>query len=261
MTITTYPPIAGSTNSTTTAPWNMQVARGKVTGATSINIFASSDNVKTGTPQTLWELTGTTSYAFPTSAQQMHVVSTSASDNGGSYIIISGIDASWDFQLETIAMNGTTVVTTTKSFLRINSVAFTPTTGQTSNVGTITVKNIANTITYAQITATYGRTAMSLYSVPVGFTLFVNAINIYSGDASGNSNWVIYRARTINNALMPPSTVTALDTTFGGVYSVTRTNPFPYTEKSDVQWQFATNTGTHSVGLILEGVLLSNTAP
>ena len=261
MTITTYPPIAGSTASTSAAPWELQVARGLVPGATAINIFASSDNVKTGTPQTLWELTGTTSYAFPTSAPQMHVVSTSATDNSGSYVIISGIDGSWNLQTETLPMSGTTVVMTTKSFLRINSVAFTPTTGQTANVGTITVKNIAYTLTYAQITATYGRTAMSLYSVPGGFTLFVTNINVYSGDASGNSNWVIYRARTINNAATPPSTITALDTTFGANYQVLRTNPFPYTQKSDVQWQFATNTGTHSVGLILEALLIDNTAP
>jgi hypothetical protein len=260
MSITSYPVLAGATYSSSSAPWYMQVARGKVAGCTPINVFAASDQVKTGTPQTIWELSGTTTYAFPTSAQQMHVVSTSTLDNSGSYVVISGIDASWNLLVETVYMNGTTVVTTTNSFLRINSVAFIPTTGQTSNVGTITVKNTAGTITYAQITATYGRSAMSLYSVPAGFTLFVTNIHAFSGDASGNSAWVIYRSRTINNALTVPSTTTALDTTFNSVYDNTRVLPFPYTEKTDIQWQFATNTGTHSVGLILEAVLISNTA-
>jgi hypothetical protein len=139
-------------------------------------------------------------------------------------------------------------------------VMVTPATGQTTNVGTITLKNLANTVTYAQITIGYGRTAMSLYSVPSGYTLWVNNINIFSGDGNGGNAYINYQARATNNNVTPANTITALNTTFGLVYSVIRTNPFPYTQKSDVQWQFSTSTGTHSVGLILEGVLISNTA-
>lgn len=267
MTINYFPPnpIVINNYSTSSAPWNWQVARGLVTGATSINVFAASDNVKTsasmGGEQILWESTGTTAYVYPTSAQQMNVKSSSATDTGTAQVLISGLGATWNLLTETVTLNGTTDVTTTNSFLRINSIAIvTPATGQTSNVGLITVKNTANTVTYAQITATYGRSSMSLYSVPSGYTLYVSAINIYSGDASGNAAYVNYSARTVNNNVTPVNTITALNTTFGGNYQVIRTNPFPYTQKSDVQWLFSVNNGTHSVGLILEGILISNTA-
>ena len=261
MTITSYPPIAGTNYSTINAPWNWQVARGKVSGATSINIFAASNNVGTGSPVTLWELTGTTAYAFPASAQQMNVVSSSATDNNTARVVITGLDTNWNPISETIAMNGTTNVTTVNSYLRVNNMTMSiPSTGQTSNVGTITLKNTAGTVTYAQMTATYGRTAMSIYSVPAGYTLWVANINAYSGDGNGGNAYINYQARVANNNVSPPNTITALNTTFGGSYQVLRTNPFPYTEKSDIQWQFSTNTGTHSVGLILEGILISNSA-
>jgi hypothetical protein len=246
-------------NEVSNIPYYLAVAQGLVPDVTSINIFAASDNVKTGTPETLWELTGTTSYAFPATAQTMNVKSSSASDNSTARVLISGLDTNWNALTETVALNGTTVVTTTNSFLRINSVIMTAAgTGQTSNVGTITVKNTANTVTYAQMTATLGRTFMSLYSVPVGYTFYVNNINQYSGDGNGGSAYINYRAVSTNNFPTNPVTITALLTTWGGNYQVIRTNPFPYTQKSDVQWKFSTNTGTHSVGLILEGILVKN---
>jgi hypothetical protein len=265
MSITYFPPIAGSTASSSSAPWNIQVARGLVPGCTSVNIFASSDSVKTiasaGDLQTLWQYTGTTAYAFPAAAAQMHLVSSSATDTGTAAVLINGLDSSWNAISETLSLNGTTVVTTVNSYLRINSIIMTtPATGQTSNVGIITLKNLANTITYASIQVGDGRSFMSLYSVPSGYTLYVQNINTYSGDAAGGSAYVLYRARTANNNVTPANTITALSTTFAGNYQVLRTNPFPYTQKSDVQWQFAVNNGTHSVGLILEAILISNTA-
>jgi hypothetical protein len=263
MAITSFPQQTLNNNYTSaSAPWNLQVSRGLVSGCTAINIFAASNNVGTGTLQTLWENTGTTSYAFPSTAAQMHITSSSATDTGTASVLINGLDSSWNLISETITLNGTTVLTTVNSYLRVNNmVMVTPATGQTSNVGTITLKNLANSVTYAQITPAYGRTAMSIYSVPSGYTLWVNNINIFSGDGNGGNAYINYQAKATNNNVTPANTITALNTTFGLVYSVIRTNPFPYTQKSDVQWQFSTNTGTHSVGLILEGVLISNTAP
>jgi hypothetical protein len=240
-------------------PYLLAVAEGLIPDVSSVNIFAASDNVKTGDPKTLWELLGTSDYAFPATAQTMNVKSSSASDNSTARVLISGLDTNWNALTETVALNGTADVDTVGSFLRINSVIMTAAgSGQTSNVGNITVKNQSNTTVYAQIDATKGRTFMSLYSVPVGYTFYVNTINQYSGDGNGGSAYINYVAKSTNNFPANPVTITALTTTWGGSYDVTRSNPFPYTQKSDVQWQFSTNTGTHSVGLILQGILVKN---
>ena len=252
MAISVYPPVSST-------PWSMQVSRGLISGVTAVNIFGASSNVGT-TLVTLWENTGVTAYAFPAAAQLMNMASSSATDTGTAKVLVSGLDANWLPISGTVTLNGTSNVTTTFLYLRVNSlIMVTPATGQTTNVGTITLKNTGGTVTYGQIAVGNGRSSVSYYSVPAGYTLYVTNINAYSGDASGAS-YVNYRAITTNNNVAPANTITALTTTFNANYQVLRTNPFPYTQKSDVQWQFAVNSGTHSVGLILEAVLISNTA-
>jgi hypothetical protein len=246
-----------NTESTTSADWQMQVARGLVTGASQVNIFAFSDSVKT-TLYTLWELTGTTQYAFPASAVTMTLASTSASDNTRATTLVSGLNSTWDAITETVTLNGTSNVTTTNQFLRINSMVMTSTgTGQTTNVGTITAKN--GGITYAQINIGVGRSQAAVYSVPNGYTMYITSINAFNGDAAAG-NAINYQVKSTNNAQTNPVTLTVLQTAWDSKYQVIRNNPFPYTQKTDIQWQYSTASGTHSVGLILQGILISNTA-
>jgi hypothetical protein len=251
--------VASSSNneSTTSADFMTQVARGKVTGASQVNLFAFSNNVP-NTFYTLWENTGTTQYAFPASAVVMTLASTSASDNTQATVLISGLDSTWALQTETVTLNGTTNVTTVKSFLRINSMVLTsPGTSQASNVGIITAKN--GGITYAQINAGIGKNQAAVYSVPNGYTMYLYSINAFNGDASAG-NFLNYQVKSTNNALTNPVTLTVLQTSFDSRYQVPRVNPFPYTQKTDIQWQFSTNSGTHHCGLILQGILMDNTA-
>ena len=257
MSITYFPPMAGNTQYVGAAPWEIQVARGVVPGASQVNIFAFSDTVKT-TFYTLWELTGTTQYAFPASAVTMTLASTSASDNTRATILITGLNSSWDAITETVTLNGLTGVNTTNQFLRINNMVMTSTgTGQTTNVGIITAKN--GGITYSQISAGVGRSQAAVYSVPNGYTMYLGSINAFNGDAAAG-NAINYQVKSINNAQTNPVTLTVLQTAWDQRYQVIRNNPFPYTQKTDLQWQFSTASGTHIVGLILQGVLISNTA-
>jgi len=247
-----------NSNSTLNAPWEIQVARGLISGASQVNIFAFSDSVKTAF-YTLWELTGTTQYAFPASAVTMTLASTSASDNTRATILVSGLNSNWDPITETVTLNGVTGVTTTNQFLRINSMIMTSTgTGQTTNVGTITAKN--GGITYAQISIGVGRSQAAVYSVPNGYTMYLGSINAFNGDAAPG-NAINYQVKSTNNTQTNPVTLTVLQTAWDQKYQVIRNNPFPYTQKTDIQWQFSTASGTHSVGLILQGILISNTAP
>jgi len=237
-------------------PYYLAVAQGLIPNNSQVNIFAFSDNVKTGTPVTLWELTGTTGYTFPASAAQLVLVSTSASDNTRATILINGLDSSWNQISETIALNGTSNVTTVNSYLRINSMIMTSTgTGQTTNVGTITAKIGATT--YAVIAVGIGRSQAAVYSTPNGYTMYLISINAFNGDAAAG-NAINYQVKSTNNAQTNPVTLTVLQTAWDQRYQVIRENVFPYTQKTDVQWQFSTASGTHSVGLILQGILIKN---
>ena len=132
-----------------------------------------------------------------------------------------------------------------------------PGTSQTSNVGIITAKN--GGVTYAQMNAGIGKNQAAVYSVPNGYTMYLYSINAFNGDASAG-NFLNYQVKSTNNALTNPVTLTVLQTSFDSRYQVPRVNPFPYTQKTDIQWQFSTNTGTHHCGLILQGILIDNTA-
>jgi hypothetical protein len=112
-------------------------------------------------------------------------------------------------------------------------------------------------VIYGQINAGIGRMQNSFYSVPAGYSFYLNNVNAYSGDVNGNG-YVKYRVQNTNNALANPTTFVVLQTTFQLSFQILRTNPFPYGEKTDVRWQFAVNTGTHEVSIVLEAVLIAN---
>lgn len=245
-----------NTNSTLNAPWELQVSRGKVTGVSLVNVFGYSTSVA-GSFIALWG--NGTAYNFPTVANTLTLVSDSASDDANASILISGVDSSWNLLNETIHLNGTSSVTTSNSFLRINSFAMaSPGTSQTTNVGHITATNGGTT--YAFIDQGVGKMQNSWYSVPNGYTFYLNQIQTFGDNTTGNS-FGQFRARLTNNNVPRPVTFTLLQTAFQTTYGIQRVAPVLYSQKTDIQWQFSTNSGTHSIACIVEGILIDNNLP
>jgi hypothetical protein len=241
------------------APWDMQVARGKVPEVIHVNVFGYTPNVTT-TFHTVWENTPT-DIVYPTVGRRLNVASTSASDNSNASFLLTGVDENWDPVSEIIYLNGTTPVTTSNTFMRINGMVMTsPGTGQNTNVGIVDVQyGAGNPI--AQVNAGFGKMQNAFYSVPRGYGLYIQNINIFAGESNqGNQPiWFEYRVLTKNNRNGVQLTI--LQTPFSNEYKVQRFNPVKYSEMTDVQWQIKTNSGTHGVGVILEAVLIADTAP
>ena len=127
-------------------PFDLQVARGQVYGHSVLNIYGYQAAVGTSFVP-VWE--GNTTYTFPSSAIQMHVASSvnTGDDKTNTFVLINGLDANYNQISETIKLNGTTAVTTVKSYLRINSMSVT--TG--APTGNITLKDTSDTTLYAEI--------------------------------------------------------------------------------------------------------------
>lgn len=235
--------------------WGLQVARGKVPGVTQLNVFGYGNNVTNASYTPLWE-DGV--FSFPAAASQMNVYSSNTSDTGAQ-VLISGLDANYNMISETVTLAGVSNVQTTKSFLRINSFQMTtPNTSQNTNVGTITVKNAANV---AMILPSVGRMQNSWYSIPAGYSIYIMEINIFSGETKTGATptWFYYKVRNHNNVTGMHYDV--LTTSFQNEYSVQRVNPVRYTEKSDIEWLFSSSdAGPHTVGLILQALLISDSA-
>ena len=265
MAITVYPPYGASSNpvfvsneNIVALPPYMQVARGLVSGASVVNIYgyqSALPNSGAATFYPVWE--NTTTYTYPGSATTMLLWSSSGSDTNVS-VLISGLDASYNLLSETLVLtNGTTGVTTVNSYLRINGIQIT---GTVNAVGTLNLGNAGKTIQYAEIVAGNGKSQAMVYTVPNGYTFYLTRSNAYSNQ-SGNTinNYCAYRVWTQSSAGLIQI---LLQAPFTNTYQSLRVAPRGYTQKTDIQWQVAggPSSGTSSVGIGVEGILISNTA-
>lgn len=228
-------------------PFELQVARGQIAGHEVLNVFGYS----TATPNTgfiaAWE--NNTAYVFPSVATTMLVTSSSASDTAVT-ILISGLDANYARISESITLTGTAAVTTTKSFFRIISVVTTA----GNAVGTIYVKD-AGGVTYAQVAIGGGRTNMSVFTVPAGYTAHLTQFDAFSSTSVTSGVYATFRALLtsttgVNNVV--------LNVPFLNTFAISRPYPISYAEKTDIQWQCKSSGAGLGIGIVIIGVLVKN---
>lgn len=228
--------------------FNLAVAQGRVPGVTGLSI--SGYRLSSGIGfLPAWE---DGAYVYFPAAQAVRVWSASDSDTNVSVLIV-GLDANYVQQTETVVLtNGTIGVLTAKQFLRINSISLTR---APNNVGLIHAGSSDKVITLAYIgTAannSTGRSQMTVYTVPAGYTFYLTQSNWYinSTQPAAYRSWTQSPDGLINIVLTFP----ILDN-----YSSTKVVPRPYPEKTDIQWQASVQNNS-SVGGQIEGYLISNT--
>lgn len=224
-------------------PFDVQISRGVVYGHSTVNIYGFQPAVTTAAIP-LWE--NATAYTFPGSALVMTLASSSASDTAVK-VQINGLDASYNAISEVISLNGTTGVTTTLSYLRINSLITT----SGNAVGVVTVKNGATT--YAQINAGFGRSLMSIYTVPNGYDFYLQRVSANSSFNGNNLNYLFYQNYNVNAAGVVTVTTKA---PFTSTYDALRIMPRKFAAKTDVQFLFNTSATTAAVNVAVEGYLI-----
>lgn len=236
-----------------TEPFDLQVARGQILGHSTVSIFGYQASVGT-TSIPVWENAST--YTYPTSASTLTMVSSSASDNTSASVLINGLDANFNPLSETLFLNGTTAVTTVNSYFRINNLTLASAgTSQTTNVGTITLKQSTNTL--AQINPGIGRSQSTVYSVPAGYTFFLDWVEANTSNPYTGTVTVTYKVQAADNV----SNVTrnVLQQPFVSIYTASRVaDPFGYAQKTDIQWQLSASSGTIAAGIIVTGKLIQN---
>ena len=235
-------------------PFDLQVARSQIYGHQQVNIFGYQSAVG-NTKIPVWE--NATIYTYITSASTLTLVSTSASDDTVAKVLISGLDSSFNQISESLQMNGTTGVTTLNSYYRVNSLVLTSAgTGQTINVGTITLKQSSNVV--AQINAGISKSQSTVYTVPAGYSFYLDLAEVNTSNSYTSSNIVTYSVQAINNLTGVKFVV--LQQPFVSIYTANRSSePFIYTEKTDIQWQLVTSTATTiAAGVIISGKLIQN---
>ena len=235
-------------------PFDLQVSRGQITGHQTLSLFGYQSAVG-NTKIPVWE--NATTYTYITSASTLTLVSSSASDDTLASVLINGLDSNFKPISEILSLNGVTGVTTVNSYFRINSMIMVSAgTGQTSNVGTITLKQSSNIV--SQINAGISKTQSIIYTVPAGFSFYLDFAEVNTSNSYTSSNIVTYSVQVINNVTGVKLNV--LQQPFVSIYTANRSSdPFLYAEKTDVQWQLVTSTATTiAAGVIIAGKLISN---
>lgn len=198
-------------------------------------------------------------YSYPASAITMTVSSSSATDvyeSGGAEIVqIEGLNANWDTVTEQVQMNGRTAVTTTNSYIRINSMNVIQGVLNVGNIyigtGTVTTGEPANV--YGEIVATYGSSLQSFYSVPRNHTAYMINGSIACGTTASN------KYVTASLLLRPFGKVltTAMITTLAtGQNSYQFNAPIRIEGKSDIEARTKSSSGTDSVATHYQIVLV-----
>ena len=243
---------------------DLAIARGFTKGHKALYKFGYNPDVN-GEEETVWAQGGNMTY--PTSAVTMFVSSTSANDaNGGTganSILIQGLDENYDEIEETVFLNGQTQVATQLAYLRVYRAFVTLAgTGGTSG-GTIYVGSsgatggVPNTTVYSNLS--FGnQTQIAAYTVPAGYTLYLDDINFTAALSQANKTATCsFVSRTFGSNVFRTRLINVLQS---NQLIAKFEYPQPFTEKTDLECRVSTNTINNAIGASFQGVLIKNTA-
>jgi len=244
-------------------PFELQVARGQITMHSSFCQFGINTAVGT-TNETVW--IGSNTYTFPAAASVLKVSSSSANDaspsgTGAQTILIEGLNAAYEAVSETVSLNGQTEVNTTNSYLRVNKMTvLTAGSGGTSvgniyaGTGTVTAGVPAVVVNQTGVLA--NETESGFYTVPAGYTAFINMWTMSSGNTTADE-WTRFTLR-----IRPEGGVFGIKAQYhipaSGIYECKAAYPLPIPEKADLEILAATSDGSASVSTQLQLMLIKN---
>lgn len=226
MSITSYPQLIGMGGGVGYYPYFLQVSRGLVTGHKRIFKFGHNPEIQ-NIEETIWDAGGI--YSYPSSAVAMTVTSGAGATDNGVEITVSGLDASWNEQSETVTLASTGTATTTNTFLRVNRAFVSGGTAPTSNV---TISNGGTT--YAQITNGENQTLMSIWTVPAGYTAYLLALDATAFTEQNNKVATLrYLTREENGVFRVKNKFDLFQAAFHQNYIT----PEPIPEKTDIEFR------------------------
>ena len=240
---------------------DLAIARGHTAGYTAIYKFGYNPDVN-GTEETVWAEGG--NYVWLDNAVTVFASSSSANDTGGgtgaNTITIQGLDEDYNEIEESITLNGQTQVATQLSYLRVYRAFVTLAGSSGTSGGTVylgssgATAGVPNTV-YANL-GLGNQTQIAAYTVPAGYTLYLDDINFTAGISqagkvatcsfvSRDQGSNVFRTRFIN-VLQSNQLITKFE------------YPQPYAEKTDLECRVVTDSSNNAIGASFQGVLIKN---
>ena len=211
-------------------------------------LFKFGFNQVSTTEETIWDGGGI--YVYPSSAGAMTVTSAGGATDEGVKITVQGLDQNYAIASEEVTLNASGVATTTTTFIRVNR-AFVS--GSAAITGDATIANGGTT--YAKILIDENQTLMCVWTVPAGYTAYIQEGYIGSGTSTVNKY----------------TTARIVTREFGGVFrsqfksTLTNTTikvdlglPIVCPEKTDIEFRAKTSSGDDDISATLAIVYVKN---
>lgn len=225
------------------------ITQGEVQNASVRNVFGVQPNIGDGY-HPVWELAQ--DYVYPSVATTLDV-QTAAADTATIKII--GLDADYNEISEIVVLNGIIVTdqTTNSEFLRVNDLI----TIAGNATGDVTLVESGGSNIVAKMNGGTGRNQAAIYTVPAGCNFHLTRLNGFTADtgASPNERTAFFR----NYTALPSGVILRVaELAFHNSFDIYRTNPFKYSEKTDIQFQMrqAQANASVEVSIFAEGILV-----
>ena len=208
-------------------PFELQVVRNQIENHKTVFKFGFNPDVDSA-EETIWDVGGI--YAYPSSAVAMTVTTdagTPANDNGVK-VIVFGLDEDYNEVNDEVTLAGAGTATTTQTFFRVFRAYVSGSQAPTGNL------NITNGgTTYARITLSENQTLMAMWTVPAGYTGFLDHVNIATGTTNANqyvTAQIVQRTQGGVFRVMMKQTLSS-----GGVADFLLRYPIEISEKTDLE--------------------------
>ena len=234
----------------TSEPFELQVARGQIPGHSFLSRQGRVPAMSNNQSGTVWDVNDTT---YPWSARDTAgTVTVSRADAGDAdkNVIISGLDADYNFVSTTITLTAASGNTSSTVFKRLDIVRMN---GTSTNVGQINVLKGATTV--ARINAGVGQSLKGTYTVPAGYTayLFQGTMTVQDGaDASG-----FFYYRVPNDRFIIGHTFEVASSQYHYAFAC----PLALPEKTDIDVRAAVRSNNARVTAAYDMILIKNGGP
>lgn len=176
-------------------PYYLQVAKGNITGTTSIHKYGANFDIDSSSSQeSVWSYGGLYPWIQLNTARTLYIASNSTLDIGD--IIIEGLDSDYNLQTETVTMNGTTYVSTANTYKRIFRAKYEGTTVgdfTTHNQDEIFIRATSSSgSVVGHIPEQYNQTMVAGYTIPNNKTGYLQNLQLGVDPTKKGCSVVLY---------------------------------------------------------------------
>ena len=230
--------------------FDLNVARGKVRGASQIHKFGATPSQSINTTASVWDK-GDTLYPWSSfdTAGVLVVAQANASDNG-KILTVEGLDGDFNLVSEDFTLSSSGTVTGTQTFKRVYR-------GYISDGGNVGQINVSRGGTQVlRILAGTGQTLMAVYTVPAGYTGYLYQ-GIASSQAGADATGFMYvRYNTVGTTFRVAHTFEVGGA--GGPYNYKFTFPQELPEKTDIDVRLTTRSNNGRFTAAFDILLIKN---